>query len=120
MRHDRDCDGFPSWVEPDDAATLVQAVTDWLAARTPRILNSGLGSYFVTDVREIVTPLLGRYSDAPRRPAQASRECPVCGHRTVIVNFEDEGDGVMVGCTFCGHAVPDAVVARFLPEVERV
>lgn len=116
MRRDVDCDGFPSWAHPEDAAELVRTVAEWLSGHSEHLAGFAIGRAFFDDLRdELLGPLLGRYPQMPRRPATAARECPVCDRRTVIVNFDEEGDGVMVACTFCGHEVPESVVTRFLP-----
>lgn len=118
MRKDANCDGLPSWAQPDDVALLVGDVSRWLSGRCAQLAHYPLSGVFFEDVREIVGPLLGRYPLAPRPRTRAARDCPVCDERrTVMVQFE-EGDVVRVVCTHCGHEIPEAVVGRFLPTLE--
>ncbi|MGV8912225.1 MAG: hypothetical protein ACOH14_06355 [Rhodoglobus sp.] len=117
-RRDQDCDGLPSWATAGDAAALTNDVTQWLIAGGDRIAKlKAAGNYF-DDVRNLITPLYGRYPQAERVPAFASRECLVCGRRTVIVNFADDSDSVSVACAFCGWAVPDAGIERYIEEAK--
>ncbi|MEX1078898.1 MAG: hypothetical protein WED09_07305 [Homoserinimonas sp.] len=115
-RRDRDCDGFPSWATIGDAAALTHDIADWLIIGADRIAALTVADDYYEDIRTIITPLYGRYPQAPRRPSFASRECAVCGRKTVIVNFDDESDDVAVACTFCGWDVPDAGIHRYIEE----
>lgn len=122
-RKDEDCRGFPAWATAWDARILVDDVAGWLLGKGFSIRNfrvndlaAALVKTYHDDMAAMFRPLYGRYSLAPRTRTTASRDCPVCERRTLIVNF-DEGELPMVGCAFCGHSIPEAVVERFV-EVE--
>lgn len=127
-RKDIDCDGFPSWVTPADATALTQTITDWLNAARHRIERLPTAEGYYDDVSNIIKPLLSRYRRSPKRPPFASRSCPVCCRRTVIVDFDDRNslgyeDGlgyeetvVTVACTVCGHIIPAGAIAKYLEE----
>lgn len=125
---DRDCDGFPSWAGEVESAALVRAVTDWLTTAEHRIENLRVAETYWDDVIGIIRPLLGRYRREPRKPPFASRSCPVCDRRTVIVDLDgwdtlgypeelDYGRTVITAaCTWCGQVIPSAAAVKYLEE----
>lgn len=112
---DTDCYGFPSWAhDGETSAALVASVVDWLLAYDVAIGRTSVAERYWADVKDIVSPLFGRYPRAPRREVFASRSCLVCGRRTVIVNLPDDDEPLSVACTFCGHVVPSGHAAEYL------
>lgn len=130
-RLDENCDGFPSWATRGDSAALLRAVTDWLVAADARIAGLSMAEEFWDDVREIMGPLYARYPRTVPRPRFASRSCPLCDRKTIIVDFDDrdtlgypEDLGyslavVTVACTYCGHVIPTAGIEKYLEEKPR-
>jgi hypothetical protein len=115
--NDKNCKGFPSWATPAIAAELVRDLTMWLDAWAPHIAELAIADTYYKYMRKLITPLLGRYSDAPRRPTVAARDCSVCGKHTVIVNFDDDSGLPTIACTYCGHVVPTAGHERYVEEL---
>lgn|GEM_PF-6595439 len=105
-------DGFPSWATPEDCHAMMHSLVDWLNAYEDLIAQRRDVAVYWDDIRELVEPVLKRYPTAPRKPIFASRTCPVCTRRTLIV--DEDSDEVTVACTYCGHVIPHAHRAKYL------
>lgn len=127
-RTDRDCEGFPSWSTTADSIELLRDVTRWLIAVGDRIAKLPAATDYFDSVKDLVSPLISRYPTAPRAIRYATRPCPVCTKRTIIVDFDARTplgyeDGLnyevvttVVACTHCGHVVPSKAVPRYVEE----